>query len=63
MVSSGFDLESAIIDPTGAVLFSTMDSGVDKTISVNLEDRFTDSWLGDMRARFHKEIRRDIPMP
>ncbi len=63
VVSSGFDLESAIIDPTGAVLFSTMDSGVDKTISVNLEDRFTDSWLGDMRARFHKEIRRDIPMP
>ena len=63
VVSSGFDVESAIIDPTGMVLFSTMDSGVDKTMAVNLEDRFMDPWLGDMRARFHKEIRRDIPMP
>jgi predicted amidohydrolase len=63
VVSSGFDVESAIIDPTGQVLFSTMESGADKTMPINLADRFMDSWLGDMRPRFHKEIRRDIPMP
>jgi predicted amidohydrolase len=63
IVSSGFDVESAIIDPTGFVLFETRDSGVNKTISVNLEDRFLDSWLGDMRARFHKEMRTDIVTP
>jgi predicted amidohydrolase len=63
VVSSGYDVESAIIDPTGRVLFSTLDSGVDKTMPLNLADRFMDSWLGDMRARFHKEIRRDIPLP
>jgi predicted amidohydrolase len=63
LVSSGYDVESAIIDPTGEVLFATKDSGVNKTISINLEDRFLDSWLGDMRARFHKELRRDILVP
>ena len=63
IVSSGFDVESSIINPKGDVLFATMDSGVAKTISVNLEDRSMDSWLGDMRARFHKEIRTDIAAP
>jgi hypothetical protein len=63
IVSSGFDVESSIIDPKGEVLFATMDSGVTKTISVNLADRSMDSWLGDMRARFHKEIRTDIAAP
>ena len=63
VVSSGFDVETAIIDPTGQVLFATLDSGVDRVMPINLEDRFMDPWLGDMRARFHKELRRDIPTP
>jgi predicted amidohydrolase len=63
LVSSGFHVESAIIDPTGEVLFATMDSGVNKTIPVNLENHFVDPYLGDMRARFHKELRRDILPP
>ncbi len=63
VVSSGFDVESSIIDPTGEVLFATKDSGVNKTISVNLQDRFIDPWLGDMRPRFHKEMRGDIAVP
>jgi predicted amidohydrolase len=63
VVSSGYDVETAIIDPRGDVLFSTMESGVDKTLSINLADRVMDPWLGDMRARFHKELRRDIPLP
>ncbi len=63
VISSGFDVESSIIDPTGTVLFATMDSGVDKVVSVNLAERFTDPWLGDMRARFHKEMRTDIGVP
>ena len=63
VVSSGFDVESAIIDPTGEVLFATKDSGVSKTMAVDLGRRFVDPWLGDMRARFHKELRRDILAP
>jgi predicted amidohydrolase len=63
VISSGFDVESSIIDPTGTVLFATLDSGVHKVIRVNLAERFTDPWLGDMRARFHKEIRTDLLPP
>ncbi len=63
VVSSGFDVESSIIDPTGAVLFATMDSGVNKVIRVNLAARVMDPWLGDMRPRFHKEMRTDIGAP
>jgi predicted amidohydrolase len=63
IVSSGFDLESSIIDPTGGVLFATRDSGVNGVIAVNLTERLADPWLGDMRARFHKEMRTDIAAP
>ena len=63
IVSSGYGVESSIIDPTGKVLFETLDSGVNKVISVNLQQRFTDPWLGDMRARFPKEIRPALYRP
>jgi predicted amidohydrolase len=63
VVSSGYDVESAIIDPSGEVLFETKDSDVRKVIAVNLRDRFMDPWLGDMRPRFHKEMRPDIATP
>jgi predicted amidohydrolase len=57
VVSSGYDVESSIIDPEGEVLFETKDSGVNKVIAVNLQKRYTESWVGDMRPRFHKEMR------
>jgi len=63
VVSSGYDVESAIIDPNGSVLFSTKASPDHKVVRVNLAQRFVDPWLGDMRARFHKEIRPDIYLP
>jgi predicted amidohydrolase len=63
VVSSGYDVESSIIDPTGNVLFATLESGVNKVLPINLADRYTDPWLGDMRARFHKEMRTDIAAP
>jgi predicted amidohydrolase len=57
IVSSGYDVESSIIDPEGEVLFETKDSGVNKVIAVNLQKRYTEWWVGDMRPRFHKEMR------
>jgi predicted amidohydrolase len=63
VVTSGFDVETAIINPAGDVLFATKESGAHGTISINLGDRPLDPWLGDMRARLHKETRRDIPIP
>ena len=63
VVTSGFDVESAIINPEGDVLFATKESGAHGTIPIDLADRLLDPWLGDMRARLHKETRRDIPIP
>lgn len=62
LVSAGYDVETAIIDPNGETLHATKESGVIKTVPVNLSQRFLDPWLGDMRARFHKEIRWDVPI-
>lgn len=62
LVSAGYDVETAIINPLGETLHATKEYGVIKTISVNLNDRFLEPWLGDMRARFHKEIRWDVPV-
>jgi predicted amidohydrolase len=62
VVSAGYDVETAIIDPNGQVLHASQESGVVKTVPINLDQRFLDPHLGDMRARFHKEIRRDVPI-
>jgi predicted amidohydrolase len=63
VVSSGYDVESAIIDPTGRVLFSTKDAPVHKVIRVNLAQSFADPWEGDMRPRYRTEIRPDMYVP
>jgi predicted amidohydrolase len=62
LVSAGYDVETAVINPNGEPLHATKESGVIKTLAVNLNERFLDPWLGDMRARFHKEIRWDVPV-
>lgn len=63
IVSCGDTVESAIINPLGDVLFATKEPGVNKVLPVNLAERFIDPWLGDMRPRFHKELRWDIATP
>ncbi len=63
VVSAVYDGDTAVIDPKGEVLYSTRDSGVYRTVPIDLQERFLDPWLGDMRPRFFKEIRRDIPVP
>jgi predicted amidohydrolase len=63
LVSAGYDCETAIFNPLGEALHSTKESGVFKTLTVDLNRRFIEPWLGDMRGRFHKEIRWDVPVP
>lgn len=63
VVSAGYDVETAVIDPVGEPLHATKESGVVKVVEVDLNERFVERWLGDMRARFHKELRWDVPVP
>jgi predicted amidohydrolase len=61
LVSAGYDIETAVINPVGEVLHATRQPGVIKTITVDLNERLLDAWLGDMGARFFKEMRWDQP--
>jgi len=62
LVTAGYDCETAVFNPLGEALHSTKESGVFKTVTVDLNHRFIEPWLGDMRGRFHKELRLDIPV-
>jgi predicted amidohydrolase len=62
LVTAGYDCETAIYNPLGEALHSTRESGVFKTVAVDLNHRFIEPWLGDMRGRFHKELRLDVPV-
>lgn len=62
LVTAGYDCETAVYNPLGEALHRTKESGVFKTVSVDLNQRFIEPWLGDMRGRFHKELRTDVPV-
>jgi predicted amidohydrolase len=60
ITSAGYDAKTAIIDPKGNVLHETHEPGIFKVIPVDLNEPCNKPWLGDMRARFFKEIRNDV---
>lgn len=63
VVSSGYDVESAVVNPVGEVLYATKEPGAFQVVTVDLSRRYVEPWLGDMRGRFHKELRWDVPVP
>jgi predicted amidohydrolase len=63
VVSAGYDVETAVINPLGEALHATKESGVVKVVPVDLAQRYVEPWLGEMRGRFHKELRWDVPIP
>jgi len=63
VVSAGYDVETAVINPLGEPLHATKEPGLTKVVTVDLAQRYVEPWLGDMRGRFHKELRWDVPLP
>ncbi len=64
LVTSGYDVPSWIIDPEGKTLAEApgadgKGSGV-AVAEVDLNHRYVDPWLGNVRARFIKEHREDL---
>ena len=62
VVTCGYDVPSWIIDPTGKVLdeaSAASGSGV-AVARIDLERRYVEPWLGNMRARLFKEHRDDL---
>lgn len=62
LASSGYDFPSMLIDPLGKTLSRTEKDGTVAVSTIDLSQRLADEWLGDMRGRFHRELRLDVPV-
>ena len=60
LVSSGYDFPTSILDPTGELLAIAREQGAVASATIDLNWRYVDTWLGDMRQRFMKELRLDV---
>jgi predicted amidohydrolase len=62
LVTSGYDIPSLILDPQGETLAATETNGAVALATVDLNRRYPWQWLGDMRGRFMRELRLDLPV-
>lgn len=62
LVASGYDHPTYIMDPNGEMLSRAPERGTLAVATADLNRRYLDPWLGDMRARFMKELRADVPV-
>jgi predicted amidohydrolase len=63
LVASGYDHPTYVMDPDGVRLSEARQRGSVAVSTVDLEKRYTEPWLGDMRTRRLKELRLDVPTP
>ena len=52
-----------IIDPAGEMVAESTASGTPAIATIDLNQRYVDPWLGDMKERFMKELRFDVKVP
>jgi predicted amidohydrolase len=63
LASSGYNFPTQILDPDGKLLAQAADSkGSVALATIDLSRRYADPWLGNMRGRFMKELRLDVPV-
>jgi predicted amidohydrolase len=61
VVTSGYDFPTLVVDPDGESLARAEDDGGSVArATVDLNRRYLDPWLGDMKGRFPKELRTDV---
>ena len=60
MISSGYDYPTAVLDPDGELVAIAREQGTAAAATIDLNRRYLDDWLGDMRGRFMKELRLDL---
>jgi predicted amidohydrolase len=64
VAASGYDYPTHILDPDGELIATATDRGSAAVATLDLNRRYADRWLGDMRGRFFKELRLDVkPVP
>lgn len=62
LASSGYSYPTEILDPQGEVLSTATTQGAAAISEVDLNRRYADDWLGEMRGRFFHELRFDVPL-
>lgn len=62
LASSGYGYPTYILDPDGETLANAADRGSAAIATIDLNRRYADKWLGNMRGRFMKELRLDLPV-
>jgi predicted amidohydrolase len=61
VATSGYDFPTLVVDPDGGILARAEDDdGSVALTTVDLNRRYLDPWLGDMRGRLPKELRTDV---
>ena len=60
LVSSTYGENSLVLDPNGETLALAKNNGTVAVTSIDLNRRYDDDWLGNMRERFMKELRLDV---
>jgi predicted amidohydrolase len=62
LVSSGYDYPTEIVDPDGKTMASAHGKPGVAVAEIDLNHRYTEPWLGNMRDRFFFELRADVPL-
>ena len=62
LISSSYDMKSFIVDPTGSVMAEATREKPVAVATLNLDQKYFQPWLGDMKTRTWKERRPDIPL-
>jgi predicted amidohydrolase len=63
VAASGYDYPTYIMDPVGEMLAQAPNRGDVAHATIDLNRRFQEKWLGEMRGRFMKEVRLDLAPP
>jgi predicted amidohydrolase len=63
IISSGYTIASTIYDPWGNLLAEAKERPGLAIVDINLNETHPEPWLGNMRHRFYRELRTDIPVP
>lgn len=63
LAASGYDHPTYVMDPDGERLSVAAQRGSAAVVTIDLNRRYLDPWLGDMHSRRMKELRLDVAPP
>jgi predicted amidohydrolase len=62
LATSGYDIPSLVFNPMGETLAASETDATVAVATVDLNRRYEWPWLGNMKGRFHREVRLDVPV-